>query len=165
MKKTINRADILAFNALQRAVEQDKLRLYLDYGRINRPTSPIYNPWENLLPILVPVLIGLLLILTVGVIFGLAFIISMIFVYNHYFKKKQERKIIERAKAYLTSSIEHCNEIWNFGGLVLVNADNKKLGCVSPEGDWKEFVVLHFSDYMIEKKTTEETKEDEQAAA
>ena len=88
MKKTINRADILAFNALQRAVEQDKLRLYMDYGRINRPTSPIYNPWENLLPILVPVLIGLLLILTVGVIFGLAFIISMIFVYNHYFNIK-----------------------------------------------------------------------------
>ena len=165
MKKTTNRADILAFNALQRAVEQDKLRLYLDCGRINRPSSPIYNPWENLLPILVPVLIGLLLILTAGVLFGLAFIVEMVFVYSHYFKKKQERKVIERAKQYLISDIEKCNEIWDFGGLVLVNADNKKLGCVSPEGDWKEFVILHFSDLMISKNQSEETTENEQTAA
>ena len=165
MKKTVNRANVLAFKALQRAVEQDKIRLYLDYGRINRPTSPVYNPWENLLPILVPVMIGLLLVLTVGIIFGLAFIISMILVYNYYFKKKQERKVIERTKAYLISDIEHCKEIWDFGGIVLVNADNKKIGCVSPDGDWKDFVVLHFSDLMVEKKEKQESTENEQNAA
>ena len=162
-----NRAEVLAFNALQKAVAQDKLRLYLDYGKINRPSSPVYNPWENLLPILVPVLIGLLLILSVGVIFGLSFIIAMILVYNYYFRKKQDHKIIERTKAYLTKDLEQCKEIWKFGGLVLVNADDKKQGCVSPDGDWKDFVVLNFSDLMLDKPSAaeEETKDEQTTAA
>ena len=41
----------------------------------------------------------------------------------------------------------------------MVNAENKKSGCVSPDGDWKEFVIQNFADYMVEKtdKKTDET--------
>lgn len=158
---TRNRADNLTFKALQKAVAQDKLRLYLDYGKINRPGSPVYNPWECLLPILIPVLIGLILIISVGVIFGLFFIVAMIMVYSTRFKKKLHRVIIERTKNYLVSSYDNCEKIWKFGGIVLVNAENKKLGCVSPEGDWKEFVVLNFADLMLDEpkdKTQNEKK-------
>lgn len=158
-KNSANRADLLTYKALQKAVELDKLRIYLDYGKINRPSSPVYNPWECLLPILIPIMIGLLLILSVGVIFGLMFIIAMIFVYSGFVKKKLYHKIIERTKAYLTSDIEHCQELWDFGGIVLVNSDNKKLGCVSSEGDWKEFVIKNFSDLMVDKQ--EEKKDEE----
>lgn len=147
-----SRADSLTFHALQKAVKQDKLRIYLDYGKINRPGSPIYNPWECLLPILLPVLLGLILIVSVGVLFGLLFIVAMIMVYSAYFKKKLYRIVIERTKKYLVSGLDNCEQLWNFGGIVLVNAENKKIGCVSPEGDWKEFVVLNFSDLMIDKK-------------
>lgn len=157
-----SRADTMAFNALQKAVEQDKLRIYLDYGKVNRPGSPIYNPWECLLPILFPVLIGLLLIVSVGVLFGLLFIIAMIFVYSTYFKKKLYRIVIERTKTFLTSDLDKCEQLWNFGGLVLVNTENKKSGCVAPEGDWKEFVILNFSDLMLE---TNKEPEDEKKPA
>lgn len=53
---------MLIYKALNRAIENDRLRIYLDYGKINRLGSPVYDPWECLLPILVPVLVGLLLI-------------------------------------------------------------------------------------------------------
>ena len=157
----MNKADKMAFRALKTAVEKDQLRLYMDYGKVNRPGSPIYNPWECLLPILIPVLIGLMLIIVVGVIFGLLFIVAMIMVYSTYFKKKLYHKVIERTKAYLISSYENCENLWKFGGIVLVNAENKKLGCVAPEGDWKEFVILNFSDYMLDKKTEEPKKDEE----
>lgn len=153
-----NRADKMTFHALQKAVELDKLRIYLDYGRINRPGSPVYNAWECLLPILIPVLIGLMLIICAGVLFGLLFIAAMVVVYSTYFKKKIYRKVIERTKQYLVSNYENCEKLWLFGGLVLVNAENKKIGCVSPEGDWKEFVVINFSDLMIDPK--EEPKDE-----
>ena len=61
--KKPSKADTLIYKALNRAIENDRLRIYLDYGKINRPGSPVYDPWECLLPILVPVLVGLLLIL------------------------------------------------------------------------------------------------------
>lgn len=65
--KKPSKADMLIYKALNRAIENDRLRIYLDYGKINRPGSPVYDPWECLLPILVPVLVGLLLIFSVGV--------------------------------------------------------------------------------------------------
>ncbi len=160
-----NRADSMTYKALQKAVAQDKLRLYLDYGKVNRPGSPIYNPWECLLPILVPVLIGLILIISVGVIFGLLFIIAMIIVYSTYFKKKLYRVVIERTKKYLTSSYDNCEQLWKFGGIVLVNAENKKLGCVAPDGDWKEFVVLNFADYMLEEPQEKISENEKKPAA
>lgn len=156
----VSKADKMVFRALKTAVEKDQLRIYMDYGKLNRPGSPIYEPWECLLPILVPTLIGLLLIICVGVMFGLLFIVAMTMIYTTYFKKKLYRKVIERAKAYLISSFDNCEKLWKFGGLVLVNAANKKLGCVSPEGDWKEFVILNFSDYMLDPNKTEKKPEE-----
>lgn len=157
--KRVSKADLLIYKALNKAIENDQLRIYLDYGKINRPGSPVYEPWECLLPILVPVLVGLLLIFSVGVIFGLFFIVAMITLYSTHFKKKVYRRLIERTKNYITYSYENCDTLWNFGGLVFVNALNKKLGCVSPEGDWKDFVVLNFSEFMTETKEEEKKEE------
>lgn len=42
----------------------------------------------------------------------------------------------------------------------MVNAANKKIGCVAPEGDWKEFVVINYADLMIDHK---EEKNDEKS--
>ena len=150
-KSTISKRDGMIFKALQKAVSNDKLRIYLDYGKVNRPNSPIYNAWESLLPILIPLLIGVFMILSIGVLFGLLFIIGMIIVYTTYFKKKLYMRVIERTKAHLTTNITLCQDLWNFGGIVLVSTEDNKNGCVSPDGDWKEFVVKNFSDYMIEK--------------
>lgn len=161
-----SKADALIYKALNKAIEADQLRIYLDYGKVNRPGSPIYDVWENLLPVLTPVIIGLILILSVSVFFGLAFIVAMTLIYITYFKKRVDRYLIDRTKTYFTSSYENCIRLWNFGGIVLVNANNKKAGCVSPEGDWKEFVVRNFADYMVDPKP-EEPKENlnEQTAA
>ncbi len=162
--KKPNKAEKLIYKALVKAVEQNRLRIYLDYGKINRPGSPVYDPWENLLPILVPVLIGLILIISAGVFFGLLFIVAMILIYSTYFKKKVYRRLIERTKGYLVSDYANCQELWDCGGIVLVNAENKKSGCVSPEGDWKEFVINNFAEYMTgeeKKQPQEENKQDE----
>jgi len=162
-KKKTTKQDNLVYKALLKAIDADKLRIYLDYGKINRPGSPVYDPWECLLPILLPTVIGLLLILSVNIIFGLIFIVAMIFAYTNYFKKKLYKNIIDRTKKYIQESLMHLEDLWNFGGIVFVNAENKKFGCVSPDGDWKDFVVLNFSTYMTakeeEKKDEEETDE------
>ena len=42
---------------------------------------------------------------------------------------------------------------------MIVNSENKKIGCVAPEGNWKEFVILNFADLMLEEN--KEQKEDE----
>lgn len=165
VKKNPNKADMLVFKALQKAVEQDRLRVYLDYAKINKPQSPVYDPWECLLPILVPVILGLILIIGVGVLFGLLFMVIMILAYSTYVKKKVHRRLVERTKRFLTDSFDNCVRLWEFGGIVLVNARDKRLGCVAPEGDWKDFVVLNYADLMVENNTHEKSKENTESTA
>lgn len=164
-KKIPNRADELAFNALKKGMEENKIHLCLVESKINRPSSPVYNPWEVLLPILVPVVLGLILILAVGPIFGLFFMVAMIMISSNLVKKKLEQKLMERSRAYLLSNYENFCKLWDFGGVVLVNAENKKAGCIAPDGDWREFVVKNFAELMVEKHeepapAPEETKEE-----
>src|SRR5574344_581609 len=123
----INKADVLKYKALQKAIEQNKLRIYVNYDKLNRAGSPVYNPWEVLLPILTPVLLGILLIVYVGVLFGLFFIIIMILLYIHYIKKKLYHFLIKRCKDKISSSLQDFEELWNYGGFVLVNAQDKKI--------------------------------------
>lgn len=161
MKKP-SKADQLIYKALKTAIEQDKLRIYFDYIKLNRPGSMVYNPWESLLPVLIPAFIGLLLIVTFNIIFGLFFMAIMVFASSQYFRKKFHHNLIDRTKMLITKSYESLEELWGFGGIVFVNASDKKQGCVSPAGDWKEFVVKNFADYMVDKKATpENTPQDE----
>lgn len=151
MVKRINKADKLVFKALQKAVEEDKLHICLINSKINVPGSPVYNPWENLLPILIPVLAGLLLIWLSGILWGVVFMTAGIMLSSNLVKKELERRLFDRAKSFLTADYESCNTLWNFGGIVLVKADNKKQGCIAPEGNWREFVILNFAEFMTEK--------------
>lgn len=161
--KSPNKADKLIYKAFSTALEKDLLCIYLDSSKLNRPNSPVYNPWENLLPILIPTIIGLLLILSANTFLGLIFIIGMIMLHNYYFKKIIDKRLLERTKKYIATDFNHCQELWSFGGIVLTTPKNKKIGCISPDGNWKEFIVKNFSDFMTDKKTEE--NKDEQPAA
>lgn len=159
MTKRVNKADMLIFKALQRAIAEDKIHICLINSKINIPGSPIYNPWENLLPILAPVLVGLILIWVAGILTGIILMTIGVFLTSNLIRKKIEQRLLARALQTITSDYGSCCELWNFGGLVLVKSDDKQKGCISPESDWREFVVRYFSDLMVDKKASADTKE------
>lgn len=166
MVKRINKADKLVFKALQKAVAEDKLHICLISSKINVPGSPVYNPWENLLPVFIPVMTGLFLIWLAGILWGLVFMTAGILLSSHLVKKEMERRLFDRAKTFLTADYESCCTLWDFGGIVLVKADDKRHGCIAPDGNWKEFVILNFSEFMTEKAAVPAAAEspDEKAA-
>ena len=133
----------MVFKALQRALAEDKVHLCLINSKINIPGSPIYNPWEVLLPSLCPVLVGLFWIWLAGILWGLIFIIAGLLLSANLVKKKMEQRLLERAKEQINSSYESCCRLWDFGGVVLVKAEDKKQGCIAPDANWKEFVILN----------------------
>ncbi len=159
-KGKANRAEELAYKALIRAINGDNLLIYLDESRINRPQSPVYDPWETLLPILIPMIFGLILMLWVGIIFGLLFIIGITAFYSSFTKKKLQQLLLLRTKKYIISGYENFTNLWDFGGFVLVNATDKKIGCIAPDGNWKEFIAANFAELMLDK-TQEKPEEKE----
>ena len=165
MTKQINKADQLVFRALKKAFEEDKLHLCLINSKVNIPGSPLYNPWEVLVPTLCPLLVGLVLIGLVGILWGLVFMVAGLLLSANLIKKKMEQRLFDRAKQQMFAGYESWCSLWDFGGIVLVKAEDKSKGCIAPDADWREFVILNFADYMTEKKQTSEEKNAEQQAA
>ena len=80
----------------------------------------------------------------------------MLLLYINYIRKRFYSNLVARAKNLVEKDLNSFISLWNYGGFVLVNAENKTIGCVAPKGDWKEFVVQNFADLMIEKKEEKE---------
>ena len=160
-----NRAEQLIYKAFKKALEQNLLYIYLDTDKMNRPNSPIYNPWENLLPLLLPVIIGLALILSKSVFYGLAFIIGTIILYKFGIRHLISKILLKRAKKYLTQDFRHCEKLWKFGGLVLAAAANRKVSCIAPDGSWKDYIVENFSYLMTEEQEEKKDTKNEKSAA
>ena len=68
MAKIYNRADFLILKSLIKAEEKGDVIIYYDYGKLNKVGSPVYNPWENLTPILLPLIVSFCLIFFIGIL-------------------------------------------------------------------------------------------------
>ncbi len=158
----MNKADALKYKALKKALEKGDAKILIDTNKLNKPDSPVYNPWEVLLPILAPTLLGLVLILSVGTIFGLLFMATMIFISNTIIRKYLYTNLIKRAKEYMQSSFNNLDTLWQYGGIILVNTKDKKTGCIAPQSSWKDFVTLNFAHYMTEKPTNDDSEKGSQ---
>ena len=101
----------------------------------------------------------------------LVFILGMVLIYNFYVKRLIDKRLLERTKKYITRDFQHCQELWNFGGLIIATAANKKLGCISPEGDclnlksklcrYIAFAELFVNDNEVIKELELKTEEPE----
>lgn len=149
--KKPNKADLMAYKAFKTALEKDKINLYINDSIFNRPGLPVYCPWENLLPKLIPVLIGLLT-LYYSIFLGIVIILGSVGVGERLFRKNNHHRLFERVKKYVLGDYDNLLEMWKLGGVVMVVVSDNKKSCVAPEGDWKDFIVQNFADLMLDSK-------------
>ena len=83
------RQDLLIFQGLQRALVDNKAFVKIDFKALNKIGSPFFNPWENVVPLLVILTLSLTsmivnnlmtgtIVLTVSVL-GYAFLMPFFF--------------------------------------------------------------------------------------
>ena len=154
----VNKADLLKFKALIKALDSDKIKFIVDYNVLHRPGSPVYNPWDALLPLLFIVLISLSVIFSCGAYIGLLTLVIGFIIYIYIIKKILTKFLKNKVQKYMVKNPVNWNKIWDFGGVVLVSNINNQ-GVVSPTNDWKEFIVINFSELMIDDGKDEEEKE------
>jgi len=160
-----NKAERLIYKALKIAITEKLLYIYIDAKTVNRPTSPIYNPWENLLPLLIPIIIALYVIIYQNIFIGLAFIIGMVLLHILGIKRLIGRLLLIRARKYILKDFACCEKLWDSGGVVMAMAANRKIACIAPEDDWKDFVVQHFAYLMTEPQEEKKDNKNEKPAA
>lgn len=158
----INKADILKFKALIKALDSEKVKFVVDYNVLHKPGSPIYNPWDALLPLLVLVVGSLFIMLLEGAYIGLFALVIGFLLYIYGVKKLLTKYLRKKAQKYMVKNPLCWNKIWDFGGVALMSTSSKA-GVSSPDGDWQDFIVLNFSELMVDdgEPVKEENDEEE----
>ncbi len=144
----ITKADLLTYRALQKALNMGRVNLLINYHHLNRQGCPIYDIWENLLPILFPCVFSLAVMITVGLLTGIIVLLFSVILYVYFIKAYLEQKLKEKAFKYITASVENLVELWKFGGIELVFSLSKAMKCKAPKGDWRKFTNVNLADFI-----------------
>src|SRR6201996_3529137 len=72
--------DRALYMRLVESYQADRVGIFVDFDRLNHPRSPVWNPWENIAPLLV-ILLGPLVLMFFMMLLGLAVMVLGVLFY------------------------------------------------------------------------------------
>lgn len=137
----------------QRLIESylaDRVGIFVDFDRLNHPKSPVWNPWENVGPLLLVFGGGLAVMFLINLLLGTALMVAGIFLYLLVIRPWVSQRVYRRAIDAATDNLHNWNLLWKLGGLVVTLNYMNKTRCVSPDGDWRAFVTRYLPEMEVE---------------
>lgn len=123
---------------LSEAYMADRIRIQVDFTRLNRTGSPVFDPWENVLPLL-GLLLGSLAIMPFDLVVGTIALVAVMFVYAFLVRPWIARRVRTRTIENMLRNAHNWQVIWSFGGVVVTLTRNPRIGVVAPAGNWRAF--------------------------
>ncbi len=150
------REDMIIFQGLQRALVENKAFIKINFKHLNRRGSPFFNPWENIVPLLIMLLLSLTVMIADTLVTGTVALTVFSLVYALGFPYLMEPVMKNRVLKRIVPRIEKFLIAWRYGGIVLILAADSRFYCVSPRGDWRSFAKTYFSDLIPADETKDE---------
>ena len=144
------RNDPALVGALQAAHRANRIDLFIVFDKLNRQGSPVFNPWDNLAPLLILMLGSLAVLLSLGVIAGIVCMTLAIPVYIFFIRFWVVQRLRHRLIRLALHDVRHFQACWRFGGFALVLVNSKE-ACLAPDGDWRKFVRRHLQPTLNEE--------------
>jgi len=123
---------------LAEAYMADRIRIRIDFMRLNRTGSPVFNPWENVVPLL-GLLLASLAVMPFNLVAGTLALIGAMFVYAFLVRPWIANRVRTRTIESMLRNAHNWQLLWSYGGIVVTLADNPRIGVVSPAGNWRSF--------------------------
>lgn len=142
--------DRALYARLIESYQADRVGIFVDFDRLNHPKSPIWNPWENTVPLLVVLVVSIVVMFTVELLLGTAIMVLGVFFYLFIVRPWISQRVYRRAIDAATDNLHNWNILWKLGGLVVTLNFMNKTRCVSPDGDWKAFVTRYLPEMEME---------------
>ena len=128
----------------------DRVSIFVDFDRLNHPRSPVWNPWENIGPLLLILIASLTLMFFVHLLLGTAAMVLGVIFYLFALRPWIAQRVYRRAIDAATENLHNWNLLWRIGGLVLTLNYMNKTRCVAPDGDWRAFVTRYLPEMELE---------------
>ena len=147
--------DRALYARLMESYEADRIGIFVDFDRLNHPKSPVWNPWENIAPLLIILASSLAVMflikpLTVGLLAGTGLMVLGVIFYLFLMRPWIAQRLYRRATAAATENLHNWNLLWKMGGLVITLNYMNKTRCVAPDGDWRAFVTRYLPEMELE---------------
>ena len=147
---TERKRDRALYARLVESYHADRIGIFIDFDRLNHPRSPVWNPWENVAPMLVVLLGSLSLMFFVNLLLGTAAMVLGVFFYLFVVRPWISQRLYRRAISAATENLHNWNLLWKHGGLVITLNYMNKTRCVAPDGDWRAFVTRYLPEMEVE---------------
>lgn len=131
------------YRSLQAAWEHHMLDAVGNMKMLNQAGSPVCNPWESILPLLVLVLGSLFMLLVYKLLLGTLALLASTVLFLFVVRPWTAARLHGRLVAYLFSNIENFKSQWKQGGVSLVWTGYPPDFCHAPKGDWRKFAERH----------------------
>lgn len=123
---------------LTEAYMADRIRIQVDFMRLNRKGSPVFDPWENVLPLLVLIL-GSLMVMPFNLVAGTLVLIGSMFAFAFLVRPWIARRLRDRTIENMLKNAHNWQVIWSYGGIVVTLTNNPRIGVIAPVGNWRAF--------------------------
>ena len=142
--------DRALYARLIKSYQADRVGIFVDFDRHNHPKSPVWNPWENVGPLLVILIGSLALMFLLHMLVGLATMVLGVVFYVFIMRPWIAQRVYRRSIDAATENLHNWNLLWKIGGLVITLNYMAKTRCVSPDGDWRAFVTRYLPEMELE---------------
>ncbi|MHB1206281.1 MAG: hypothetical protein ACYCZX_11975 [Rhodospirillaceae bacterium] len=141
--------DRALYTRLIESYQADRVGIFVDFDRLNHPKSPVWNPWENIAPLLV-ILFGSLVVMFFMMLLGIAVMVLGVLFYLFIMRPWIAQRVYRRAIDAATENLHNWNLLWKMGGLVITLNYMNKTRCVAPDGDWRAFVTRYLPEMELD---------------
>ena len=142
--------DRALYARLVESYQADRIGIFVDFDRLNHPRSPVWDPWENVGPLLIILAGSLAVMFFIELLLGTAIMVLGVLFYLFFVRPWIAQRLYRRALAAATDNLHNWNILWKLGGLVIALNYMNKTRCVSPDGDWRAFVTRYLPEMELE---------------
>jgi hypothetical protein len=142
--------DRALYARLVESYQADRIGIFVDFDRLNHPRSPVWDPWENIGPLLLILLGSLVVMFFVHLLIGTALMVLGVLFYLFFVRPWIAQRLYRRALDAATDNLHNWGILWRLGGLVIALNYMNKTRCVSPDGDWRAFVTRYLPEMEME---------------
>src|ERR1043165_1844574 len=96
-KGTEKKRDRALYARLIESYQADRIGIFVDFDRLNHPKSPVWNPWENIAPLLIVLLGSMGIMFFINLLLGTASMVLGVFFYLFVVRPWISQRLYRRA--------------------------------------------------------------------